>query len=294
MLRKVLVTGGCGFIGRHVCLELLNRGYLVDVIDLKYDAELESLGAHIIQGDVRDIEHYADNQSGYESIYHLSGLLGTSELFADPVKAVEVNIIGALRVLLYAQNVKKIKIFFPSKPNEWNNIYSVTSQAIEKLGLSYREFYDLDVRILKLWNVYGPFQNTELTRKVVPTWIKSAITNEAIEIYGDGKQLINNIYVIDAAKYIIDYMELNGLTSIPMEIKAVHQLTANELAVAIKRITNNSGSELKYLPMRIGEKNNCTFKSYPFIDDLLGKYYKTDFCEAMINTVLWYTKNMLT
>lgn len=294
MFKKVLVTGGCGFIGRYVSLELLKRGCLVDIIDLNRDSELESLGINIIQCDVRNIENYADPSTGYDSIYHLSGLLGTSELFFDPVKAVEVNIIGALKVLLYAQKNKQIKIFFPSKPNEWNNIYSVTSQAIEKIGLSYKEFYDIDVRILKLWNVYGPFQEAGLVRKAVPTWITNAINNKAIEIYGDGEQLINNIYVIDAAKYIVDYMELNYLPPTPLEIKAVHQLTANDLAIVINKLSNNKCSEFKYLPMRTGEDNKCKFKQYLFVDDLLGVCYKTDFLKAMKSTISWYEKNMLT
>lgn len=292
MSKHVLVTGGCGFIGKNVCFELLRRGYAVDVIDLKFDSDLKSKGVKIICSDVREIENNIDNSVDYKFILHLSGILGTSELFGDPVFAVENNVIGALKVIQYALKKQNIKVFFPSKPNSWNNIYSVTSQAVEKIGLTYKVHYGLDVRVLRLWNVYGPFQNNLSVRKIIPTWIRSAFQDGVIEIYGDGEQLINNIYVYDVSKYIVDLMELTECSAQVMKIGGFFQTTVNELAGMIKKeISQNL--IIKYLPMRVGEEGAYLFDGDVDIEDVVGVRYVTDFVEGLKNTIYWYQANVL-
>ena len=289
MSEKVVVTGGCGFIGKHLCVELLHRGYDVYALDLCVDLELVRLGVKVFRGDVRHLNEFGQLFNGCSTIYHLSGLLGTSELFQDPLKAVDVNIVGALNVLEIARK-NNVKLFLPTKPNEWDNIYSMTSSAVQKSGMAYKKFFGLDVRILKIWNVFGPRQKMNSVKKVFPVWIKSLRFGDAIEIFGDGMQLIKSVFVFDLVKYMADYMEYSAEPNVVYEIKLTHDTTVLELAHKLMNIYGSKENMINYKPLRIGEENNCEYNVCEYVEDWLCVGYKTDFNEAIQVTVDWYNE----
>lgn len=285
---KCLVTGGEGFIGSHVVSELVKMGFDVVVYDIACDESRNgSVRAKFVQDDIRNFERLSRTIADADYIFHLSGLLGTHELFDTPREAIDVNINGALNILLASRDTGRYqRIFFPTKPNEWNNIYSVTAQAVEKLGHSYRENLGLDVRALRLWNVYGPRQKLLPVRKAVPLFVFQALENRPVEIFGDGTQWIELLYVGDVAKSIVDYMIFDGKVSETFELRTSVRITVEGLARQIIEMTG-SQSPVEHFSMRKGEGAMELARARD-AKEILGEDTSTPFEDGMRRTIEWY------
>jgi UDP-glucose 4-epimerase len=286
---KCLVTGAQGFIGRHLVPELLRRGFDVIAFDKVHDnGVINSRKVRFVQGDIRDFARLRPLFDAAGHIFHLSGVLGTSDLFDNPKEAIDINIGGALNILLASSQVReKPRIFIPTKHTEPNNIYSMTAQGVEKLGHIYRENLGLDVRALILPNVYGPFQNLHPPKRAVPQFISHALQNRTIEIFGAGDQIVELIYAVDAAKAIIDYMLHDGPVQETFELFANDQISVVALAHKIIKMTN-SKSPIVNLPKRRGELSDAEFVRANDVGDLLGSLHCTALETGMAATIDWY------
>lgn len=291
---RCVVTGGAGFIGANIATRLVSRGYDVTSYDLI--APKDTRGGQIYKydvGDIRDTSALKHVMEGADYIFHLAGILGTAELFSCPEDAIEINIRGALNVLKSAKAVgnNKCRIFLPAKPNEWNNIYSVTSQAVEKLGHCYREFLGLDVRILRLRTVYGPGQKQYPAIKIVPSIVGNALMQQPIKIFGTGEYKIELQFVDDVSEAIIEFMFSKCEIANTYEYIGSDVISVAELARKIVSITN-SKSALEYLAPRIGESPVQVFQRSQDISDLIS-INVTSLAEGLEKTISWYKMNSL-
>lgn len=286
---KCVVTGGKGFLGTHVVAELVRRGFDVVIYDIAPGESLnKSVRVKFIQDDIRNMDRLRVVLENADAVFHLSGVLGTEELFDSPREAIDINIHGALNILLASSNTEtKKRIFFPTKPNEWNNVYSVTSQAVEKLGHAYRESMGLDIRVLRFWSVYGPRQKLFPVRKAVALFIFCALENKPIEIFGDGTQVVELIYVQDVAKSIVDYVDYDGSISETHELSSGIRMTVEALAQQLIAMIG-SKSEVTFLPMRRGEASNIQFARARDVRQILGESKITSFNDGMRKTIEWY------
>jgi nucleoside-diphosphate-sugar epimerase len=277
-----------GFIGRRVSQELLGCGHEVLIYDSDAGTAADALpGATLVHADVRDRRRLASVVADADWVFHLSGVLGTSELFDDPETAIDVNIKGALNVLLACRGTKVKRVFLANKPNEWNNIYSVTSQAVEKLGHSFREHMNVDARVLRIWNVYGPRQKLFPIRKVVPHMVMQALRGAPLELFGDGTQMVELLYVDDVARAIVDFLFHAGNVESTYELKAVRPMSALDLAHTIIRLTN-SNSTVRLLPMRTGESVSTRFAAASSLAQLLPGLSQTPLNEGLLETIEWF------
>lgn len=287
---KCVVTGGRGFIGSHVATELDRRGFHVDIYDS--DGATPALPEHsgnvrFVHGDIRDSSTLRKAFEGADLVYHFAGLLGTHELFDNPREAIDVNIHGALNVLLAGIDAGVKRVFLPNKPNEWNNVYSVTSQAVEKLGHAYREYMGIDARVLRLWNVYGPRQKIYPVRKAIPLFVFQALSNLPVEVYGDGTQSIELLYVEDVARIVVDYLLFDGAVNETFEPRAGLPITVDALARKIISLTGST-SEIVRLPMRKGENNSTCFAHARDVQTLLGESAFVGLDKGMRATIAHY------
>jgi len=249
---KVLVTGGSGFIGRAIVRELLKKEYDVKVFDIELDddlvkelPEVEFVKKNILEDEI--------NLEGIDVVYHFAGLLGTSELFSRIVEAEKVNVVGSLRLLEAMRKYDVKKIVFASKPNVWkHNVYTITKENCEKFLHMYREIYGIKTVILCPFNVYGSDEKIEQYRKAVPYFIISAIKNKDIEIFGDGSQTMDLIYVKDVAKFAVMCGENPSVINEKIEIGSGVETPVKDLAEKIIKLAG-SKSKIKYLKMRKGE-----------------------------------------
>ena len=303
--RRFLVTGGSGFIGSNLVDTLLALGAdKVTVLDRWLSADIKGYLTRkdfvFAQGDVRDKELLAQLCKEADVIYHFASILGTAETIQiyDPEEVAEVNILGKLRLLAASRSASVKRVIYPSTPDvPWLNPYKITKVACEKFCQMFFEEYELDTVVLKLPNVYGPrerwmecdWQAPYNYQKIVPTFIMKALKNEPIPIFGDGEQASVYLDVSDAVRAMTKAAESKGCGGKVIPLGTGEKLTVKEIAERIITLTN-SGSELKYLPMRPGETKVAIEMGTKAAEELLGFTPKINLQEGLKRAISYYSQ----
>lgn len=261
MSRKILVTGGNGFIGRHVVDTCLRRGYTPVVLDRQWGAQQQPAGVEIIGGDIRDASTVTEAMAHAEGFIHLAGVLGTAETINNPRPAAEVNIVGGLNVLEAAAQYKVHGVNI-AVGNHWmNNTYSITKSTVERFAAMYRKERDVQVSTVRALNAYGEGQSSAAphgpskVRKIMPSFVNRALDGDSIEVYGSGEQVMDMIYVGDVAKIMVSALEHSwehGACHDVLEAGTGRRTTVAQIAQMVLDEVG-SGKGITYLPMRGGE-----------------------------------------
>lgn len=276
---KCLVTGGAGFIGSHIVHHLLGSGHEVVCLD-NFDPTyaIETKRANIapffandnfefVEGDILDRRLVKKITEDIEYIFHEAALVSVAQSMNDPQKTIEINTIGTFNILDAGRrnNVRKVVLASSaavygdaqvSRNNEDMNLAPKSPYAISKIDCEYAakiyyEEYGLKTTSLRYFNVYGPRQDvTSPYASVMPIFIKKALKNEDLVIYGDGLQTRDFIFVKDVvhANELVkskgDGMSFNVASGIAISII--------ELADKIIRLTD-SRSNITYREPRKGD-----------------------------------------
>lgn len=255
---KVLVTGGTGFIGQYVVEELLDRGYSVLKFD-RYNRRIQP-DTELFLGDIMDDVAVTEAFAHCDAFIHLAAVLGTQETIQNPRPAALSNLMGGLNVLEAAAQYATPGVYI-GVGNYWmNNTYSITKTMIERFIDMFNKNRGTVVNIVRAMNAYGPRQvaaapyGPAKVRKITPSFVCRALMGHDVEIYGDGQQVSDMIYVTDVAKALVNSMELaiNGELIPTVEIGPKINNTVNQVATTIVSMTGNK-SRIVHLPMRPGE-----------------------------------------
>jgi UDP-glucose 4-epimerase len=225
----------------------------------------------------------------FETVYHLAGLLGTSELVTQAYEASTVNILGTVNILDGAL-INKTKVVEITKPNCWLNTYSITKFAGESFTKMYHELFSLPTVSIKWFNVYGPRQSFHC-QKAVPFFIRWALKNEDIVIWGEGDQTADFIHAEDAVRATISiasHPELEGQT---IDVGSGVETSVNKLAKIIIKETN-SKSHIVHMPMRIGETPHTKLKADISILNKIGFKFIKELNKGLKETIDWYKNNL--
>ncbi len=281
---KALVTGASGFIGKVVVQRLLKTGYEV----IGFDKNYIDINTDLITGDIVSF-NFDSITEDVDIVFHLAGLLGTTELFHRPIEAEMVNVVGTLNLLESMRKKDVDKIVFTSKPNIWKqNIYTISKENCERYLDMYKEIYGFKSVITRPFNVYGPDEPLQEYRKAIPYFIVSALKNEPLEIFGDGTQTMDSIYVEDVAKALVKCAEV--LPDDVVEIGTSKPLTVNFLAEKIIELCE-SKSKIIHKPMRKGE-TDPNINSNGNMEDILDFKAETDIETGFKLTIEWYKKHL--
>jgi len=282
---NALVTGASGFIGKHLVQKLINDGYTV----VAFDKKKENIGTRFVQGDIVSF-NFDEILEGVDTVFHLAGLLGTTELFHRIIEAEEVNVLGTLNLLesMRKNNVKKL--VFTSKPNMWKyNVYTITKENCERYLKMYRKIYDFKIVITRPFNVYGPSEYLIEYRKAIPYFIVAALQNEQLEVFGDGEQTMDPIYVDDAVGALIKCAE--KLPQETVEIGSSEPVKVKDLGEEIIKLTR-SESKIVYKPMRRGEMGPKYICANNNMEHLLGFKPRVKLKEGLEMTIKWYKEHL--
>ena len=295
---RSLFTGGCGFIGRFLVRELAKRATdEIRVIDINMDSQLKSEihGVKFWELDVNllNTPQWEYLLEGVDIVYHLGGLLGTSELFSRVIEAEQVNVLGTLNLLEAMRKHHVQKIVFVSKPNMWkHNVYTITKENCERYLSMYHEIYGIKPIILRPFNVYGPEEKVEQYRKAVPYFIISALKDEPIEVFGSGEQTMDLIHVRDCVEAFIISASNPGATGRVIEIGSGTQVSVDRLARLIIKLVE-SKSEIRHLPMRKGEVVNSRIKAdIRDMEEILKYKQRITLVEGLTETIQHYRNNL--
>lgn len=277
----MLITGGAGFVGSHLAEHLLAQGYQVTIIDNLTTGRLQNLKTfdtndklRVVIEDIRNAQVLDRLMSESDLVYHMAAVVGVQKVIDEPINTIETNIGGTELVLktarryrtpvllastseVYGKGVRfpfsedDDRLLGPTSRNRW--AYATSKAIDEFLALAYHAEADLPVVIVRLFNTVGPRQ-TGKYGMVVPRFVRWALKNQPIQVYGDGNQqrCFGNVYdVVDA---------IHKLSEEPRAIGQIFNIGTNEevtIHQLAKRIRERSGSssEIQVIPYEEAYKN---------------------------------------
>lgn len=234
MIHDVIVTGGGGFIGSAVCKELDQRGFNPISFDRSDGNDVMTTPFPIA-----------------DAVIHLSGVLGTAELFDTPELAIDVNVKGTLNVLQACRRYDMAYVGI-TMPDAFPSLYTATKLAAVRLATAWHHAYELPVSHVRAFNAFGPLQKFGKghPQKIVPTFAYCALNGLDLPVWGSGNQRVDLIHVDDIARVLVDAMAFGDDQT--FDAGTGTALTVNEVAELIIDLAD-SESQIKYLPMRPGE-----------------------------------------
>lgn len=268
-MKRILVTGGAGFIGNHLCRRLLKEGKHVICLDnfftgLKKHIQdmLDNPNFELIEHDIVDpIDIDCDE------IYNMACPASPPHYQFDSVKTMKTSVLGIINMLELAKKNKATilqastseiygnPLVHPQKESYWGNVnpigirscYDEGKRCAETLLMDYHRQYNVDIRIIRIFNTYGPNMDPKDGR-VVSNCIMQAINNEDITIYGDGSQTRSFCFVDDLVDGAIKMMNNPQKFIGPVNLGNPSERTVLNLAQKIIELTG-SKSEIVYLPL---------------------------------------------
>ena len=268
-MKKILVTGGAGFLGSHLCERLLNNGHDVLCVDNFYTGSKVNVRHLFANPNFELLRHDVTFPLYVEvdEIYNLACPASPSHYQYDPVQTTKTSVHGAINMLGLAKRVKaKIlqastsEIYgdpeiHPQKEDYWGRVnpigirscYDEGKRCAETLFFDYWRQHQLDIKVVRIFNTYGPRMDPDDGR-VVSNFIMQALKSEKITIYGDGSQTRSFCYVDDLINGLIKMMDSPKDFTGPVNIGNPEEFSMIELAAKIIELTKST-SKLVYLPL---------------------------------------------
>lgn len=268
---RVLVTGGAGFIGRHLVAALLAAGHQVSVLDNLQRGDRDAVArlgiTRFIMADIRDREAVIDAARGMDIIYHLAAQSNVLGAVSDVDYSFTTNVVGTYNVLSAARNLGAGRVVFTSsrevygevdrlpvdedRPMNPKNAYGASKVAGEVYSRTFAATYGLDVSVLRLANVYG----TGDRDRVIPIWLERAQQGKSLQLYG-GNQVLDFVPV----GLVVEALQRAGSTSLgglPVNVGSGTGTTLRDLAIRVQALAGGR-IQLDVLPARSVEVSRFT------------------------------------
>ena len=274
MSRRVLVTGGAGFIGSNLVRALLEGGDEVRVLDNFATGNRANLAGlenevEVFEGELRSYERVHNAVRGVELVFHQGALPSVPRSVQDPLTTSAVTIEGTLNVLLAARDENVRRVVYASSSSVYGNSgtlprtesqqpdpispYAVAKLAAESYCVSFHRVYGLEAVALRYFNVFGPRQDPKSQyAAVVPRFLAMIDAGEPVPIHGDGTQSRDFTYVANVVAANLLAGEADGADGTVLNVATGRQASVNELADAIGAVLGKP-VEKNYLPVRTGD-----------------------------------------
>ncbi len=265
---RILVTGGAGFLGSHLCRRLINEGHEVICLDNFFTGQRLAVADlignprfELVRHDVT--EHFAVE---VDQIYNLACPASPVHYQYNPIKTMKVSFLGAMNMLGLAKRIKARVLqastsevygdpnCTPQPESYWGNVnpigvrscYDEGKRAAETLFMDYHRQNNVDIRIIRIFNTYGPGMNP-YDGRVVSNFIMQALRGENITIYGDGSQTRSFCFVDDLIEGMVRLMNQTETTG-PINVGNPDEFTIKQLAELVVEMTG-SKSKIIYMPL---------------------------------------------
>ena len=272
-MKKILITGGSGFLGSHLCEKLLNSKNHILCVDNYFTSSKKNISHLLDYSNFETLRHditfplYTE----VDEIYNLACPASPIHYQKDPVQTTKVNVLGAINMLGLAKRTKA-KIFqastsevygdpklSPQKESYWGNVnpigvrscYDEGKRAAETLFFDYHRQHKLPIKVARIFNTYGP-KMAESDGRVISNFIIQCLKNKPITIYGDGSQTRSFCFVEDLIEGISLLMNSKSSITGPINLGNPNELSIKQIATIIKEI--------------IGSRSKLIFKKLPSDD----------------------------
>lgn len=269
--RRILITGGAGFVGSHLTNYLAGEGARVKVFDSFARGDMTTIkrwgGVEVVNGDITDKELVVKSMKDVDLVVHLAALI-LNKCVQFPQGAINVNINGTLNVLdgCVENDVGKVVLassaavygppeFIPvteEHPTRPINLYGMSKLALEGLARTYHEANGLDYVALRFFNIYGPNQKVDkFYSSAMNTFINKFLENEPPKVFGNGESTMDLVYISDVIDSICIAMDKNSLSRV-YNIGSGEETSVNKLLNLIKE-SLKSDIEPLYMDIRKGD-----------------------------------------
>lgn len=320
---KIMVTGGAGFIGSHLCRQLLNLGHELYVIDDLSTGRYENIASlvsnerfHFIVDTILNKETVERLMLECELVYHLAASVGVKRIVERPVDTIETNVLGSHAVMSLAAKYHRKVILFstsevygknsqlpfdeeadcvygPTTKSRWS--YGCTKALDEFLGLAYHKEMGLPIVIVRVFNMIGPGQSGQYGM-VVPNFVRQALRKQPITVFGDGTQTRCFTFVGDLVETLMRLQDMPEANGQIFNVGSTESISIHDLAKKVKAMTH-SASEIIFVPY--DEAYEAGFedmqKRKPNIDKVFKTvgYKPTTTLEEALTDIIDYEKAQL-
>ncbi|GCF07853.1 UDP-glucuronic acid decarboxylase family protein [Dictyobacter arantiisoli] len=308
---KVLITGGAGFIGSNLCARLLEEGHTIFCAD------------NLITGSKLNIQAFIDNprftfleqdvtqpfECEADAIFHLASPASPVGYLEHPLETILVNSTGTHRMLELARKnnasflisstseIYGDPLVHPQREDYWGNVnpigpracYDESKRLGETLVMEYYRQYQANVRIVRIFNTYGPNSAIEDGR-MIPNFITQAIKNEPITIYGDGNKTRSITYVSDLVDGLIRAMFTPNTAGEVFNLGSSEEHTVLEYAQMIVKLCNSS-SEIRFETSRVDDPERRRANTTKALQ-MLGWQRKVNMEDGLRQTIEWFSKRV--
>jgi dTDP-glucose 4,6-dehydratase len=268
-MKRVLITGGAGFLGSHLCDRFVNEGYHVIAMDNLITGHIENI-EHLFKlpnfefhhHDVSKFVHVAGN---LDYILHFASPASPIDYLKMPIQTLKVGSLGthnlcglakekrARMLIASTSEVYGDPLVHPQNEEYWGNVNPIGPRGVydeakrfqEAITMAYHNFHGLETRIVRIFNTYGPRMRLDDGR-ALPAFMSQALRGEDITVFGDGSQTRSFCYVGDLVEGI--YRLLLSDYHMPVNIGNPHEISLNDFAVEIQRLIG-SDSKIVYMPL---------------------------------------------
>jgi len=307
--KRILVTGGAGFLGSHLCARLLKDGHEVLSVDNYFTGTKKNI-TYLLSNPFFEIMRHDVCFPLYvevDEIFNLACPASPIHYQYDPVQTTKTSVQGVINILGLAKRVKA-KIFqastsevygdptvHPQTENYWGNVNPIGSRSCydegkrcaETLFFDYYRQHNINIKVARIFNTYGPRMHPNDGR-VVSNFIVQALQGKDITIYGDGKQTRSFCYVDDLIDVIVKFMDTkHGFTG-PMNIGNPDEFTILELAENILELTD-SKSELVFEKLPNDDPKHRQ-PDISLAEEKLGWEPKTQLKDGLIKTITYFNE----
>ena len=309
---KILVTGGAGFIGSHLCDELLKAGHQVLALDNLRNGSLNNLSEalnhenfHFLEGDILEQQICDSSTEGVDAIYHLA-CLGVRHSIHSPFENHRVNAEGTLNVLESAKKHAVKKFFYISTSEIYGGaqtfpitedtlpcpftVYGASKLAGEHYANAYHTCYGFDTTVIRIFNNYGPRAHYEGDAgELIPRAIVNLLYNRPPIVFGDGQVTRDFFYVQDTARALTQLLHLPNLDGSTINMGTGAEYTIKMVVETIVRLMNKQQIGINFIDARPADVPRLWVDASRFYD-LTGFQVELSFEERLKETIAYYTK----
>jgi UDP-glucose 4-epimerase len=309
--KRILVTGGAGFIGSNLAKELAKENYVVILDDLS-TGRMENIkvlikkeNVNFINGSITDVDLLQKSFAQIDYVFHLAAIPSVPRSIKDPRNSNEANITGTLNVLIAARDADVKKVVFASSSSVYGDTptlpksenlplnplspYAITKMTGEFYCKIFKDLYGLQTVALRYFNVFGPRQDPNSQyAAVIPKFINAVLNDKAPEIYGDGEQSRDFTFVkhVVSANILACESEMKGL----FNMACGRRITLNQLVNLINEILGKSIRPVYGEPRPGDIKHSMADISRA---KAFGFEPKSNFKEELKETIWWYNNGII-
>jgi len=305
---RSLITGGAGFLGSHICECLLKKDHEVicmDNLSTGTIANIEHLQSERFKFIKHDVTEYIYVTGPVDYVLHFASPASPMDYLQMPIQTLKVGALGTHKALGLAKEKKATFLLastseiygdpkeHPQREDYWGNVnpvgprgvYDEAKRFAEALVMAYHRFHDVNTKIVRIFNTYGPRMRPHDGR-AIPTFVPQALRNEPITVFGDGSQTRSFCYVDDLVEAI--YRLLISNFHEPVNIGNPHEMTITEMAEAVIRVTGSS-SKIEYKPLPVDDPQ-IRQPDITLAQKLLGWQPRVSLEEGFEQTIAWFRR----